>query len=434
MSLAVFSSRIMADGRPEILHVHSVPFHILPSTLPTPAPHIPILTHDARRGGFLAGLSRALSLSAPSGSGKSASPDKTCTHIVCPSIPTTSYSPGSVIPITLKIADCPTEPTDLYIRLSLIRKIYVRDSQYEMMNEWGLPEEMFFEEFCKEEEEIVSRWGYVPYSVRAQQGATPGTKASVVISDITLPVGGPNGEWSHGYTSQLELGPTSAPSMKHGECSWFSPALSKRTLAKADYERYVHTSARHYISIEVGFANDKMVDVLSEIGDCVPDMEIPGANSFTLPRCPTASALSGLSTSNPFPVASPASGRSKKSTSSSSPFSHAPQLPAFPGKIKEILIPITIGSVAEPQMSCIIARAAGDSPSVIPPAPRPSPTAAVPTNAPAATAEQSAENAARDADESEVERYERVGDDGEEAWLCPPPSYKAAVASVPAYV
>ena len=425
MSLAVFGSRLTNEGKPEILHVHSMPFHILPSTLPTPAPHIPILSHDTRKGGFLAGLSRALSLGGPVAQNSRQFSDKSCTHIICPSIPTSSYSPGSVIPITLRIADCPTEPTDLYVRLSLVRKIYVRDSPYEVLNEWGLPDDMFFEEFCREEEEIVSRWGYIPYSIRAREGATPGTKAQVIISDITLPVGGPNGEWSHGYSSQLDLGPTVAPSMKHGECSWFSPALNERTPVKSDYDRFVHASARHFISIEVGFASENLSESLADIGVCIPEMEIPQPNTFTYPSAPSNSALSGLSAVNPFPVASSSSFRTKRSATA--PFQHAPQLPAFPGKLKEILIPITIGSVAEPQMSCIVGRTAEVSaPSnIIPSTPsRPMP---------AATPEESAERAARDLDESEVDRYERVGDDGEEAWLCPPPSYMAAVSVVPAY-
>lgn len=109
------------------------------------------------------------------------------------------------------------------------------------------------------------------------------------------------------------------------------------------------------------------------------------------------------------------------------PFQHAPQLPAFPGKIKEILIPVTIGSVAEPQMSCIISRASEHAHAIVPPTqPRSNPTRA-------ATSEESAERAARDLDESEAERFERVGDDGEEPWLCPPPTYKTAITSVPAY-
>lgn len=423
MSLALFGSRLTADGKPQILHVHSMPFHILPSTLPTPPPHIPILSHDTRKAGFLAGITRALSLGGAAPGGIRQSSDKTCTHIVCPSIPTTSFSPGSIIPITLRIADCPVEPTDLYVRLSLVRKIYVRDSAYEAVNEWGLPEEMFFEEFCREEEEIVSRWGYVPYSIRAREGAAPGTKAQVIISDITLPVGNANGEWTHGYSTQLDLGPAPAPTMKHGECSWFSPALAQRGSGSADYDKFVHASTRHFISIEVGFASDKLGDVLADISDSVPEMEMPAPNSFTRPSSPATSCLTGLSTMNPFPAVN--SPRVKRYQNT--PFQHAPQLPSFPGKLKEILIPITIGSVAEPQMSCIINRSADNSPaSVIPPAPsRPMP---------AATAEESADRAARDADESLVERYERVGDDGEEAWLCPPPSYASAVTSVPAYL
>lgn len=431
MSLALFGSRRLPDGKPEILHVHSMPFHILPSTLPTPPPQIPILTHDTRRAGFFAGLTRALSLSSSvPNAGLSAgkqNADKTCTHIVCPSIPTQTFSPGSAIPITLRIADCPTEPTDLYVRLSLIRKLYVRDSSYDAMNEWGLPEEVFFEQFCKEEEEIVSRWGYIPWSVRAREGAVPGSKAQVIISDITLPVSGANGEWTHGYSTQLDLGPAPSPTMRHGECSWFSPALSKRQPVKADYDRFVHTSCRHFVSIEIGFASDKLGQTLEDISLSVPEMEVPRANTFTQPSAPFASALTGLSTTNPFPVVS---SNARCNRTAVSPFQHAPQLPEFPGKVKEILIPVTIGSVAEPLMACIVGRSREAAPaSVIPPTPS---TPRPPM--PAATAEESAERAARDLDETEAERYERVGDDGEEAWLCPPPSYRTAVKTVPAYV
>jgi hypothetical protein len=422
MSLALFGSRRGPDGKPEVLHVHTIPFTILPSTLPTPPPQIPMLTHDSRKNSFFAGISRALSLSGASGASASTSKlsDKSCTHIICPSLPTTSYSPGSVIPITLRIADCPAEPTDLYIRLSLIRKVYVRDAAYPMMNEWGLPDDLFFEEFCKEEEEIVSRWGYVPYSVRAQEGATPGSKAQVIISDITLPVGGDanGGAWNHGYSCSLDLAPTSMPSMKHGECSWFSPALARRPPAKAEYERYIHASTRHFVSIEIGFANDRLGDVLAQVGNCVDEMEIPAPNTFTYPSAPSTSSVTGLPTFNPFP-----SLRSKKAAGSF--FQNASQMPAFPGKMKEILIPVTIGSVAEPQMSCLLNSNGEPAASVIPPAPR------APSRA--ATAEESADRAARDADESEAERHERVGDDGEEPWMFPPPSYAAALSTVPAY-
>lgn len=423
MSLALFSSRKSPDGRPEVLHCLTTPFHVMPSTLPTLPPQIPTLTHDTRKDGFLAGMARALSLTRPTSSAAKQLADKTCTHIVSPSIPTSSFSPGSVIPITLRIADCPTEPTDLYIRLSLIRKIYVRDSAHEAANEWGLPEDIFMEEFCKEEEEIVSRWGYVPYSVRAKAGAAPGNKAQVVISDITLPVGSDDGSWDHGYTSFIDLGPSSPPSMQHGECSWFSAALSERKPLASDYQKYVHASSRHFISIEIGFAPTDLGRTLREISECVPDMEIPSANTFTCPKSPSTSPLSGLSVTNPFACASSATHRVKRAQCS--PFQHAPQLPAFPGKMKEILIPVTIGSVAEPQMSCIANRTAECLASVIPSATR---------QTPSATAEESAERAARDLDESEAERYERVGDDGEEAWLCPPPSYKHALKSSPAYV
>jgi hypothetical protein len=88
----------------------------------------------------------------------------TATHIVIPSLPSSSFSPASQasIPVTLSIIDRPIVPTDLYIRISLIRSIYARDSKTDWLTEATehlLPEEVLLEKHLKEEKEVCSRWG-----------------------------------------------------------------------------------------------------------------------------------------------------------------------------------------------------------------------------------------------------------------------------------
>jgi len=250
MSIALFSTMTSANGTPRRLKVFSIPFHVLPSTLPSPAPELPVLTHDHKKGVF-ASLMKSLSFSS--------TPRQTETgyHIVYPSLPTSHFSPGAhaSIPVSLRIVDRPLEPTDLYIRLAIVRKTYVRESSSMSLanaieDEWGLgtgvslaamgyPEEVIVEPWCKEEEEIVSRWGWVPYSSRP--GADPTQKAEVVINDIALPLIGSDGMgWDHGYSTSLDLEPTSTPTLTHGECSWFSPSFRNRPPVQKEYGKHVH--------------------------------------------------------------------------------------------------------------------------------------------------------------------------------------------------
>ncbi|GAA5952666.1 hypothetical protein JCM10213_005219 [Rhodosporidiobolus nylandii] len=412
MSIALFSAAKNSNGTPRRLKVFSIPFHVLPSTLPAPAPELPVLTHDHKKGMF-ASLMKTFAFSSPR-------PNEMGYHVVYPSLPTSHFSPGAhaSIPISLRIVDRPLEPTDLYIRLALVRKTYVRESSTSSLtaaieDEWGLgpgvsmaalgyPEEVIVEPWCKEEEEIVSRWGWVPYSSRP--GADPNEKAEVVIKDIALPLCGPDGQgWTHGYSSSLDLEPTTTPSATHGECSWFSPAFRSRPPVAKEYGKHIHVSSRFFLSIEVGFASPTLRETLQHLHEESPDLPLPRPNSFTPPSGPSTSVYSGHSTSNPFFV--PSSRARRNSPSATTP---AGQLP-FPGKLRELFIPVTIGSVAEPGLACL--------------------------NGAHSESESAARRAEREAREERGEETTgQHGEGPEGAWLCAPPKYEDALRSAPAYV
>lgn len=409
MSIALFSSTLSSDGTPLQLKVFSIPFHLLPSTLPTPAPQLPVLTHDHKKSVF---ASLFKSITSPRAT------TETGYHLVYPSLPTSHFSPASQasIPVTLRIVDRPLEPTDLYVRLSLVRKTYVRESNSTSLataieDEWGLglgvspsslgyAEETIIEPWCRSEEEIVSRWGWIPYSSRP--GADPTEQAEVLISDIALPLSGllsESGAWEHGYSTTLDMEPTAMPSLAHGDCSWFSPAFRHGPPTVKEYGKHVHVSSRFFLSVEVGFATPALKETLAALGRQSPDMEIAPPNCFTAPKPPTTSRYSGLSASNPFP---PASSRFRSNLPPSS--SSSASLP-FPGKLRELLIPLTIGSVAEPGMECI-----------------------------ATANESSSQRAEREMREERGEDMRREGEGPEGAWMCAPPLYEEALKVAPAYV
>lgn len=405
MSIALFSAAQAANGTPKRLKVFSVPFHVLPSTLPAAEPELPVLTHDHKKG-MLASLFKALPFTS---SPKAA---ETGYHIVYPSLPTNHFSPGahSTIPVSLRILDRPLEPTDLYIRLAVVRKTYVRESAHSSLaaaieDEWGLgpgvsvaslgyPEEAIVEPWCKEEEEVVSRWGWVPYSSRP--GADPNERAEVLIQDIALPLHGVDGSWTHGYSANLDIEPQTVPAQTHGECSWFSPAFRSRPPVAKEYGKHLHVSNRFFLSIEVGFASPALRDTLEQLGHLSPDLELANHNGFTAPRAPGLSHVSGASLANPFH--SPSSSRALQRHPAP-----AGAL-AFPGKLRELLIPITIGSVAEPGLNCL-------------------------AGSPADREQRRRERAERE------ERGEEGGVGApDEAWMCPPPQYGEACRTAPAYV
>ncbi|GAA5980183.1 hypothetical protein JCM10908_001565 [Rhodotorula pacifica] len=411
MSIALFSAATNSNGTPRRLKVFSVPFHVLPSTLPAPAPELPSLTHDHKKGVFES-LMRSLSFSSPK-------LHETGFHTVIPSLPTSHYSPGAsaAVPVSLRIVDRPLEPTDLYVRLAIVRKVYVRQSarvglERAIEERWGLeegvpistlgyPEEMLVEPWCVEEEEIVSRWGWIPYSARP--GANPEEENEIQLDDIMLPLCGADGRgWTHGYSSSLDLEPSAIPATTHGDCSWFSPAFRTRAPVASEYGQHVHVSSRFYLSVEIGFAPPTLGETLEQLHRQTPDLAIPRPFEFTTPSTPTTSVYSGLSTSNPFFVPSTRA-TPVQATTPASPL-------AFPGKLRELLIPITIGSVAEPGLACL-------------------------GGAVTSSAESEARRRDREAREERGEDARAVHGEGEEgAWLCAPPDYAAALESAPAYV
>lgn len=291
-----------------------------------------------------------------------------------------------------------------------MRKTYIHESATKTLgraieDEWGLgagvlPQELGFSEetvlepWCREEEEVVSRWGWIPYSSRL--GADANEKAEVLIQNIALPLSGVHGEgWAHGYSTSLDLDPTVVPSQTHGDCSWFSPAFRSRLPIPEEYARHVHVSSRFYLSVQVGFATPALRETLFAVGQSSPDMELASPNGFTQPCAPSTSRFSGASLANPFAAET---SRTVRPSSSSSP-----RGPAFPGKLRELCIPITIGSVAEPAANCFA----------------------------------SPETAAMRADrEQREERGEDVRDEAEMLagmWMCAPPTYGDALRDAPAY-
>ncbi|GAA5870147.1 hypothetical protein JCM3774_002604 [Rhodotorula dairenensis] len=423
MSIALFSAATNSNGTPRRLKVFSVPFHVLPSTLPVPAPELPTLTHDHKKGVFES-LMRSLSFSSPK-------LNETGSHTVIPSLPTSHYSPGAsaAVPVSLRIVDRPLEPTDLYVRLAIVRKVYVRQSgrvslERAIEERWGLeegvdistlgyPEEMLVEPWCVEEEEIVSRWGWIPYSARP--GADPEEENEIQLRDVMLPLCGADGRgWTHGYSSSLDLEPSAVPTTTHGDCSWFSPAFRTRAPVASEYGQHCHVSSRFYLSVEIGFAPPTLAETFEHLHRQTPDLAVPRPFEFTAPSSPTTSVYSGLSTSNPFFVPSSRAAPVHAATPAS-PL-------AFPGKLRELLIPITIGSVAEPGLACLVHGGGGGATTS---------TAA----AAAAAAESEARRRDREAREERGEDARAVHGEGEEgAWLCAPPDYAEALESAPAYL
>lgn len=316
MSLALLCrpANAPASERSRLVKCASHPFHILPSTLPSPAPELPILTYNERQpsssqSGLIAGLCRSLSLP---GATSATSLDQVAMtpscHVVTPSLPTSHFSPGSLIPLTLRILSTPlSRNSDLYVRLALIRKVYVRDAQHapEADNEWGLPDEMVWEQWRVSEDTLCSRWGYVPCEARVRSDEEY-ENAEVIMRDISLPVGSGAEGWQHGYSTSIDLPPSARPSATSSTGSWFSPALQSVIAGNAkDSDRHLHVSTRFFLSVEIGFHSSptRLGDILAareaELGGAVPK-----PSTFTKPASPGVNPFpgdhSGSATPSPF--------------------------------------------------------------------------------------------------------------------------------------
>ncbi|KAM0793165.1 hypothetical protein ACM66B_000639 [Microbotryomycetes sp. NB124-2] len=444
MSIAIFSAAKGVTGLPRRLKVFSLPFDILPATLPTTPPELPSLTYEHKKG-MLASLVHSFPFSGTK--------LETGYHIVMPSLPTSHFSPGShaSVPVSLRIVDRPLEPTDLYIRLAIVRRVYVRESTSHSLTvavekEWGLapgqslssvgcPEDAALEPWCTEEEEVVSRWGWIPYASRP--GAEPTEQSEVVIRDVALPLSGTSAAgWTHGYSATLDLEPTTVPGQNHGDCSWFSPAFRHRAPVEKEYAKHLHVSTRFFLAIEVGFATPQLGDVLRKLGSCSPDMDIPMPNTFTTPSSPRASTVSGLSVTNPFHV--PCNSATRNAASAAVPASPC----TFPGTMRELMIPLTIGSVAEPTTNRIgplasVATRSSSSGGSADESQGYNDEATVSQDESEARRRRAERDARQDRGEarstSRVDEFLNDGDDGacERAWLCAPPAYEDALKTVP---
>ncbi|KAA1098008.1 hypothetical protein PGT21_026537 [Puccinia graminis f. sp. tritici] len=504
MSLAVWSKATDSlTGQPIHCKVFTVPFDILPSTLPTGPPKLPRLVWEDRSfngsnpwNGMWEGFKRVIGHPGANGmpptvnrkrsiaavtaqmhgpqATAAAIAASTATHIVIPSLPSSSFSPASQasIPVTLSIIDRPIVPTDLYIRISLIRSIYARDSKSDWLTEateYLLPEEVLLEKHLKEETEICSRWGYVPYHLRPN--ANPLEECEVLIRDLSIPLLN-DGEvgWAHGYSTSLELEPSEAPTIDHhpvSGSSWFAPAFRRRPPVEKEYGRHLHVSTRFSIAIEIGFArvpehaqatgilHDTLQQVKMAVGD---DFVIPAPHTFTKASQPKHTAT-GVSITNPFPASSSSPSAQSSghrhhnslpinlpSTSTSVPVprvissrlsghhrsasgSMGVPPPSFPGKIRTLRCPIVIGSVAEPNLSCLL----------LPEADRRSNGSRMGSGEAGSPEEPESEDERRRREEAEdmrraVEAAEPslVGDG--EAWICAPPDYDQSLKGPPAYL
>ncbi|WVF69538.1 hypothetical protein IAT40_004316 [Kwoniella sp. CBS 6097] len=227
-----------------------------------------------------------------------------------PSIPTTAYSPTSVIPFTLTLtppsmADLELEglyssgsslnPHPVFqvlIRLSLVRREHSSLSNAEPRDAAGYG--------LVHEEEIVSRWGWIESS----------SEDKIKLKDIALPLM-PSGvsTWRHGMSTMLNVGP-----------------------AANGGEEGISVSSTFHMNVTLAFL------------------------SIT-PGSPVLSDYLPAGFSSASPVHIPPPGHFSEPIASTSTSSHhgegylnlARFKRSFPGTIKTLPLPIVVGSVSEPR-------------------------------------------------------------------------------------
>lgn len=373
---------------PNLFATASVPFTILPSTLPSPAPPLPALRHNA------APPSSSLVPSFFSSVAKLVrdEPPAPADFKVQTSLPTSSYSPSEVVPVTLDIrvptssAPTPAAQQQIFVRLTLLRRLYVRESGHslEQEDDWGFGSgasdlsELLWERYEKEEVELGQRWGVVtlPASVDSKEGS------HFQLKDIQLPLTGLS-EANAGCTTSIDLAPAQGkPTMIHGDSSWFSPAAQRAMDASNSgaWSKHFHVSSRFFVAVEIGFFNSS-----------APLQNYP-LNEF-------------ISCAGPPPFAN-------RKNSHSATFTN--KAPAFPGKLRELLVPIIVGSVSEPGQAWHLAQTASSG---------------RPINRDPEDWQGEARGPTVQGEDGAVATPETQGH-----WVCPPPSYEDALVSAPGYV
>ncbi|WVQ98309.1 hypothetical protein IAU59_005432 [Kwoniella sp. CBS 9459] len=229
-----------------------------------------------------------------------------------PSIPTTAYSPTSVIPFTLtltppSLADLnldgiypsagslPAYPTfQVLIRLALVRREHSSHSIVEPRDATG--------HGLVHEEEIVARWGWIEAS----------SEDKIKLKDIALPLM-PSGvsTWRHGMSTMLNVGPT-ANGGEEG-ISVSSTFHMNVTLA--------------FLSITPG--SPVLFDYLPAAFSSASPVSIPPPGEFSEPMATSHHGHGHGHTEGCLNMA-----RFKRS---------------FPGTIKTLPLPIVVGSVSEPR-------------------------------------------------------------------------------------
>ncbi|WWD21729.1 hypothetical protein CI109_106216 [Kwoniella shandongensis] len=232
---------------------------------------------------------------------------------VHPHIPTTAFSPTSIIPFTLVLSPPsalesetnidnalvqPVRPRfQILVRLALVRREFSSISTHQTVDAVG--------NGLVVEEEIVSRWGWVE---------TSSTGEKIKLRDIALPLMPPHARtWRHGMSTMLNVGPAS-------------------NSLNTTNEESISVSSTFHLNVTLAFLS-------------LPSIDSPTMTQYLTKECFPSS-------SDDVEDLIPRQAREfTKPSSSDSPnhFDLARFKANFPGTIKTLPIPIVVGSVSEPR-------------------------------------------------------------------------------------
>ncbi|WRT64529.1 uncharacterized protein IL334_001461 [Kwoniella shivajii] len=290
---------LLNTGTRVVLADTAKPFEMMPETLPTRAPrYVPqsfyVKTDLPIESSIYLSPSEPLPIL----------PKQNTRWTIHPYIPTTAYSPTSIIPFTISLTppsmsdlllDIPSEfkavqPTSqVLVRLALVRREHSSLSTHELRDAQGNGLVL--------EEEIVSRWGWVESS----------SDDKIKLRDITLPLM-PNGEstWKHGMSTMLNVG--------------------QSTNHTSQSEEGISVSSTFHLNITLAFlsitsGSTVLSDYLPSAFSSQSTISIPPPGEFSQPLSPGSEGYFNISDF-------------KRS---------------FPGTIKTLPLPIVVGSVSEPR-------------------------------------------------------------------------------------
>ncbi|GAA95445.1 uncharacterized protein L969DRAFT_85130 [Mixia osmundae IAM 14324] len=464
MSIALISNR-KQNNKPRVIKQYDIPFHVLPSTSPSGPPcimptrfaesvgesrHIGILStlSSAFRGMALSPRLNSTETSEAHINTETSTPARAAGaashHTIIPYLPTSSFSPSAQasVPLSLRI-DSSTAATgqDLYIRASIVKRIYVRDSSKSPDDEirhWAdhidvtsaQMEDHILSRCLKSEETLVSRFGVIPWHLREHQSA------QITIEGLALPLTreDSNSSWTHGYSTALSLRPEAMRNTNGSDdtTTWFAPSLRNPQLNNKTCARHLFCASRFFVCIEVGFAHD-LTRTLEQL-----NIPVAKAGRFSKPvfddcnsvyNRPFGAALprrSSLETMLSSSLDLDLSGRLLSSQSSlprrslsqtaaaSGPVEaellHKPRLPLVLPGLKHLEVGISVGSVAEPSLNCfeVLPRRQTYDPAL-------------------GSQDESGVSAADISPSASVQESDK-------AWICAPPPYIQALRSAPAYL